>query len=291
MATQFPLTANGTSPCHHVLCCYSAEDAVASFTLFALTKCLLSFPPCVSVLCVALHRWWQQRSASTPGATSPADLLTYHIAVMTLIGVFGSLAICGGIHVSDYYLIALGFCCWSLAWYGEISFHTLTCLERYFATVHPIHYLKLKRGGGVFIRHISIVCAWLICILKAVTIQLRKTSIILISLEHTLALVIASFCSASVFCILIRPIPGHQRRDGGDRTKQRAFIIIITSLWILILRICWNFVLSVFTLSPHLLSCVAIYLGIWLTALSSLVAPLLFLHRAGKLACAQEANC
>lgn len=243
MATQFPLSDNGTTPCSHIVCCYLSEDGNASYTVFALTQCLLCSPPCIYILWLALKRWWQQHSSPTSAVASPADVLTNHIVVMTLIGVFGSLAVCCGIHVTNYNLIVFGFCSCSFAWYGEMSFHTLTCLERYFAIVHPINYLKLKRRGGIVIRNISIVCAWLFCILKTITIQLQKTSIVLISFDHIFVLVFASFCSASVFCILIRPIPGKQRRNGNDRTKQRAFIIIITSLCILILRICWNFVL------------------------------------------------
>lgn len=290
MATQFPLSDNGTSPCNHILCCYISDDGFAIFIAFAVTQCLLNFPACVNTLYVAFQRWWQQRSSSRAAVTSPADVLTYHIVVMTLFGVFGCLAIFCGIHAFNHFAIGLGFCFWSFAWYGELSFHTLTCLERYFAIVHPIDYLKLKRGGGIFIRNISIVSAWLVGILKTVLIGLDKTSIILIAVDHIFFLVIASFCSVSVFCILIRPIPGNQRRDGNDRTKQKAFIIITTSLWILILRISWNFILLIFVLSHDRFSCVTIYLGIWVTSLSSLVTPLLFLHRAGKFTCCKKAN-
>lgn len=268
----------------------SRDGGIAIFTVFAMTKCLLSSPLCIYILYVAFQRWWQQRSSSTAAVTSPADVLTYHIVVMILFGIFGSLAIFCGTRVINYSATGFGFCCWSFAWYGEMSFHTLTCLERYFAIVHPINYRKLKRWRGIFIRNISIVCAWLVCIFKTATIQLQNTSVVSITFDHIFVLIVASFCSISVFCILIRPIPGKQKRDGNDRTKQRAFIIIVTSLWILILRICWNFILLVFVLKPELLSCVTIYLGIWVTALSSLVTPLMFLHRAGKLTWCKKAN-
>lgn len=290
MTTQFPLSDNGTSLCPHILCCYLSKDGMINFTVFAITKCVLSFPPCIYVLYVAFQRWWQQRSSSTAAVTSPADVLTYHIVVMTLFGVFGSLAVCCGIHVINYFAIILGFQSWIFAWHGEIVFHILTCLERDFAIVHPINYMKLKRGRGIFIRNIIIVCAWLICILKVVMIKLELNSIILTALDQISVLAIASFCSLSVFCILIRPIPGKHRRGGNDRTKQRAFIIIMTSLWILFLRIGWNSILLILLINPELLNCSNVYTGIWLTSLSSLVTPLLFLHRAEKLACCKKAK-
>lgn len=290
MATQSPLSGNGTTPCFHIVCCYISEDGTSSFTFFTLAQCLLGFPLCTYILYVAFQRWWQRRSSSTAAVSSPADVLTYHIVIMILFAAFASITIFCGIRVINYFVISLGLCCWSFAWYGEMSFHTLTCIERYFAIVHPISYLKLKRGGGMFIRNSSIVCAWLICILKTTLIRLEKASVVFIALDHIFILVIASFCSVSVFCILIRPIPGKRKRDGYDRTKQRAFIIISTSLWILILRTCWNFILLYFVLEPEHFSCVTIYLGIWVTSLSSLVTPLLFLHRAGKLTCRKKVN-
>lgn len=286
MATTFLPSVNGTTMYTHILFCYSLEDGISSFTVFALAKCLLSLPLCTFVLHVAFQRWRRrrQRSRSTAAATSPADVLTYHIVAMTLFGIFGSLAVCCGIHVADGGVIATGFYVWSFAWSGEISFHTLTCVERYFAIVHPIHYLKLKRGGGMLIRNISIVCAWPFSLWKTLAMKTDQTSTILLAFDHMFVLAIAFLCSVSVFCVLVRPVPGKQSRDGNGRTKQRAFIIIATSLCILFLRICWNFVLSIFVLMPKLSDCVTIHLGVWVTALSSLVTPLLFLHRAGKLA-------
>lgn len=293
MAANFPQSDNRTSVRNHILCCYTSKDGVAKFTIFAATKCFLTFPPCVFILHMALQKWWwqqQQHCSSAAAVRSTADVLTYHIVAMTLFGIFGTLAICCGIHVINYSVITLGFCCWSFAWYGEISFHTLTCMDRYLAIVHPIKYLKLKRGGGVFIRNISIVCAWLFCTFKTVMNESLKTPLALLAFDHTLVLLIASFCSFSVFCVLVRPTPGKQKRDGNDRTKQRAFVIIMTSLWILILRICWNFVVFIFVLSPERLECATIYLGIWVTSLSSLVTPLLFLNRAGKFTCWKKAT-
>lgn len=288
MTAQVPLSENGTSLCDSVVCCYISKHGAIVFTVFTVTKCLLSFPPCTSVLYLALQRWWQQHSTSNTAVASPSDVLTYNVVLMTLLGVSGSLAVCLGIYVVDFSAVVMGLHSCSLAWYGEILFHILICLERYFSVVHPIMYLKLKHGRGIFIRNTSIVCVWLLCILK--TVWIESNSIITVVFDHIFVIGIASFCSLSVLCILVRPIPGRQRRDGNDRAKQRASIIIMSSLWILCLRICWNLILLIFIIAPELLHCVVVYIGMWVTSLSSLVTPLMFLHRAGKLEFCKKAK-
>ncbi|KAI9524359.1 hypothetical protein NQZ68_018096 [Dissostichus eleginoides] len=137
------------------------------------------------------------------------------------------------------------------AWYGRAYFHVLTCVERYLAVVHPVTYLSLKGQRGVRIRNICI--------------------------------------GMSVLCVLIRPRPGEQ---GGDRTivdqsKRRAFYTIVAILGVLLFRSCGNMALVVLNVFNEGI-CVMVVSESWFTLPSSLVLPLLFLHRAGKLSCCKK---
>lgn len=259
------------------------EDGKKIVSAYALTYFLLSFPPCLHVLFLALQRWWNQRSSSTASVTSPADVFAFHIAAITLIGVFSSLVFCCGLHVNNLSVIYWGLSFWLFSWYGETSFHMLTCLERYLAVVHPIVYLKLKSERGIFIRNISFVCVWLLCLARTFVIAYPRISSFLDVIGQIFCLLVAIFCNFFVFHILIRPSPGKQGRDRADQTKQKAFIIIIAIVGTLFLRFVSNLALYSYALSNNIkFDCVAVFVAVWFNIPSSLVMPLLFMYRAWK---------
>ena len=116
-------------------------------------------------------------------------------------------------------------------------FHTLTCLERYLAVVHPIIYLSLKNERGIRIRNITNGCVWPLSIMEAYVFMLFNTYLNLSVL--IVILIIIVFFSLSVLCVLTRPGPGEQGGDGGrvDQSKQRAFYIIMVILVLLLVKI------------------------------------------------------
>lgn len=281
---QVPLSYNSTPPCPNILCCYFVDDGKTVFTAFTLMYFLLSFPPCLYVLSLALQRWWQQRSSRATTVTSPADVFTFHVAAITLIGVCGCLLLCCGLHGNSLFVVYGGWCSWLFSWYGETFFHTLTCLERYLAVAHPIVYLKLKSERGIFIRNTSFVCVWVFCLARTLMIGTYIVSGVLDILGQIFCLMIAIFCNFFVFCILIRPTPGQRCRDGAERTKLKAFVIILAFVGTLSLRFLSNLALYsyAFLIGTEKYSCVAVFVAIWFNIPSSLVAPILFLHRAWK---------
>lgn len=283
MTTQVPLSYNGTSQCFSIECCLFTEGGKIVFTAFALTYCLLCVPASLYILFVALQSWWQQRSSSTTAATSQADVFAFHIAAITVIGVFGCLLVCYGLHENQPIVMFGGVCCWLFSWYGETFFHTLTCLERYLAVAHPIMYLKLKSERGIFIRNISFVCVWLFCLLRTFMIY-SPSKLVFDVFGQIFSLIVAIVCNFFVFHILIRPIPGKQGRDVANRTKQKAFIIVMAILVALTLRFVSNLALYSYYLfnSTGEQNCFAIFASIWFNIPSSLVIPSLFLHRAWK---------
>ncbi|KAJ4948209.1 hypothetical protein JOQ06_019746 [Pogonophryne albipinna] len=201
------------------------------------------------VLYLGFQRWRQQ--SSTSSTTSHSDIFTFHMVLMELVDYSGITLVILGFHLVNKNATSAGFIITLLPWYGRAYFHVLTCVERYLAVVHPVTYLNLKGQRGVRIRNICI--------------------------------------GMSVLHVLIRPGPGEQ---GGDRTivdqsKRRAFYTIVAILGVLLLRSCWNMalvVLIVFNEWP----CVMMVSESWITLPSSLVLPLLFLHRAGKLSCCNK---
>lgn len=234
------------------------------------------------VLYLGLQRWRQQRSFKT---WSHADIFTLHQAVMDLLWLVGFFCRV----FQDYYHLSVvgsvGMWVALITFYGEIMFHTLTCLERYVAVVHPVMYRGLSNTWGVRIRNISVSCVWLLCLVficlyVKTTAQQIPIYSILVS-----ALLITSFCSLVVLRVLVRPGPG---AGGGqtDPTKQRAFCtiaVISSSQWLWFVGLLVSTALTKSTTLNQRVSCMLEANSGVFNLPSSSVLPLLFLHRAGKL--------
>lgn len=70
----------------------------------------------------------------------------------------------------------------------------------------------------------------------------------------------------------------------------KAFYIIMAILIVLFLRLLWSFIIAFTFIWLQNIECAVILLGCWLNFPSSFVLPLLFLHRAGTLACSKNTN-
>ncbi|XP_039678485.1 uncharacterized protein LOC120573101 [Perca fluviatilis] len=268
------------------ICCFTTRPSAFIFFAYSITNILLLLPLCILVLYLGLQRWRRHRSTSAAATTSHSDSFAYHMVAMQLIGVFGHTLCCCGIYGDHVNLFIVRFSLWNIPWYGEILFHILTCVERYLAVVHPVTYLSLRRERGIRIRNISIGCVWLLCFGATVVTFETVFSIIDFSLL-SFSLFFISFCSLSVLCVLIRPGPGEKGgdRERVDQSKQRAFCTIMAILVVLLLTYSGNLVglcLSVLSKDDE---CVLVMSLFWFNIPSSLVLPLLFLHRAGTLVC------
>lgn len=238
-------------------------------------------PLSICVLVLGFQRWKQQRSSSA--VMSPSDFYTYNLAVMELIGGF---AVCGDF-IPDFKLV--GIIILTFPWHGTMFFPVMICVERYMAVVHPITYLRLRRRDWT--KYISTVCIWLYCFIGVVfvtlTINSPEYSIIPNAFQMIICVSTITFCSFSILYVLIRPRPGETSgsRANVDRSKSRAFQTVLIIAGVLLLRFGGNLVCSV-VISPtssyedHCLLKIA---ALWFNLPSSLVLPLLFLHRAGKL--------
>ncbi|XP_078020891.1 uncharacterized protein LOC144459932 [Epinephelus lanceolatus] len=259
------------------------------FITYYITNILLLLPLCILVLYLGLQRWQQQHSTSTAAAMTHSDSFTYHMVTMELVGVLGSIFGFCGVFVDRVHISWLGHFLWIFTWYGEMFFHILTCVERYLAVVHPVTYLSLRGERGIRIRNISIGCVWLLCVGTTICMTL-KYSLVVAFCFLILSLIIVSFCSLSVLCVLIRPGPGEQGgdRERVDQSKRRAFYTILAILGVLLLRSSANLAWTVVHMLRESRDCSATAAEIWFNLPSSLVLPLLFLHRAGTLACCKN---
>ncbi|KAL3046054.1 hypothetical protein OYC64_004127 [Pagothenia borchgrevinki] len=252
-----------------------------------ITSTLLILPLCVFVLYLGFKRWRQQ--SSTSSTTSHSDIFTFHMVLMELVDYLGFTLVNLGFHLVNENAYRAGFIITLLPWYGRAYFHLLTCVERYLAVVHPVTYLSLKGQRGVRIRNICIGCVWLISIAGTTLFSLFKNVLFFDLCLLIISLIVVCFCSLSVLHVLIRPGPGEQ---GGDRTlvdqsKRRAFYTIVAIMGVLLFRSCGHMALVVLKVFNEGI-CVMIVSDSWFTLPSSLVLPLLFLHRAGKLSCCKK---
>lgn len=257
--------------------CFFFGRSFVVWSIFATTYVLLLFPLCILILCRGLQKLRQR------AAVSHADCFTFHTVAMEMIGVLGYVLCSCGIYRKTFHLASVGMVVSFVKWYGEVLFHILTCLERYLAVMHPITYLSFRSERGIRIRNAAIACVWLLCLVW--TCLCEATDLMVWDLCFLiLALVLVSFCSVSVLCVLIRPGPGGQGDDRSrvDQHKRRAFFTIMSILGVVVLRVVSNLVWEMMKVSTGSIQCIIVVSAFWFNIPSSLVLPALFLRRERK---------
>ncbi|KAM3590807.1 uncharacterized protein V6R79_016928 [Siganus canaliculatus] len=268
-----------------MLHCYNTTVATTSILILTSTNLLILLPLYVFIICLLLQRWRRQQR---PGATSQTDVFTYNMVATELMGVFGSSLICCGVFVQLPLVILIGAINATVNIGGQVLFHTLTCVERYLAVVHPITYRNLGTEKGIMIRNFSIACAWIVNFIWTSLMLVRNQMIIVTFSVFSIAFALAAilFCSLSVLYALIRPVPGEGGGDKQrlDQSKLKAFCTIVSILGVLLPGFGCTIVASFLYSSPEQhVRCGTLILLFWLSLPCSLLSPLLFLHRAGKL--------
>ncbi|KAF3837561.1 hypothetical protein F7725_005025 [Dissostichus mawsoni] len=255
------------------------------FPLLTLHRLHPPRPSFIFVLYIGFQRWRKRGSATT---TSHTDVFTFHMVILELIGVVGNAFYCHSLYTDDPVTGQVGKYVLSAISPGQTLFHMLTCVERYLAVVHPVIYLRLRQGGGVRIRNISIGCVWCICFFVASLQSIPMFQLVIALMFFAISLIVAFFCSISVLFVLIRPGPGEGggKRERVDHSKQRALHTMMAITAALSWRLLSILLISSLYSSPLVAKCdiaLMIWSAYWFTLPSSLVLPLLFLQRAGKL--------
>lgn len=262
------------------LMCLDFDVGNYMFTAFNATS-LLVVPHLIVVLYVVLQRWWQQY----PAPASHSDCIIFNMVIIELLSVFTTISFCIALYTKIYNVMMVTSQLCFILICGQISFHILACLERYLAVVHPVIYMHLKNRT---IRGISILSCWLFNPGLFFFFGNEDFSIIAIVyfVMLTFCLIVVSFCSIAVLRILRRPLEGRKMKERVDQTRQKAFNTILAIMITLLIRFCGNLILisifssPVFNVTVH---CLLIYSSFWFGLPSSLVLPLLFLHREGRL--------
>lgn len=265
---------------------YSNACVVAHTGFFISTTLLL---PLFALVIYMGHRQWREKSSVGRATTSHSDLFTYNILPMELFSILAN-----GCNV--YLMLnrqtttlskvsrALTF----LSVSGQNAIHLATCVEHYVAVLHPVTYLQSKKPRNIRIRNISFLCFWVWLIggsLSLETVDLRLDSSLIITLIlFGLQISVIAFCSISILCSLTGPGPGdaHRGRMTVDLRKKRAFYTVTTIMGALLIRF-FGIILQVVCILWMNNNCLFQILFMWFGLPSSLVQPLLFLHRAGKL--------
>lgn len=281
------LSSNSTSssPGHP---CSKFTVAAIIGNSFTFTKGALLIPLSIFVLGLGYQQRQQQHSM-----TSHSDIFTYHTAAIELVWSFGSGLFFGGFIAGYQEIEGMGYFLVVLSLFGENLFHLLTCMERYLAVVYPIIYRGVKGTHGVRIRNVSTACVWLLSFVWSsfkITNEDPTADTSLFLFPLLLSLVGTSFCSLSVLCVLTHPGPGDRERGKAQvkQSKRKAFLTItaITGVqWFWFLGL---LVATALNTSPLILpgvSCVMRTTAQWFNLPSSLVLPLLYLYKAGKLPC------
>lgn len=252
-----------------MLLCLQDSGGFAAFTAFLVSYLLLTLPSFVLVLRVAVQRW---RSSMAP-ATGHMDVLTYHMVLLELLGLAAACAY--------YSSLAGNSLQWStmLTFIGvdQVLFHLLACLDRYLAVVHPVRYMWMRQSAGIRLRNVGIGCAWLLGIPACVMGYRRRI--------YTFSILFFSFLfSSGTLCALFTLSQSGPKRESRDKQRALQAVAVITAT--LVLRFVGNLVAFIIqaalSLSPRQ-QCLLLTMLLPTSLPTSLVMPLLFLQRAGKL--------
>lgn len=261
--------------------CFHVDAANYIFTAFCATDLFVLLPLLIITLSVVLQRWWKQY----PALPSHSDCIIFNMAVMELLSLLAYIFFCIAYYNQAHHIMMVtSQLCFVFAC-GQISFHILACLERYLAVVHPLIYMHPKKHT---IKKTSLACSWLFNLGQVFLISDKDLAIIIILYftKQVFCLIIMCFCSVAVLRVLKRPGVGREMKKRVDQRNQRAFNTILAIMITLLIRFCGNMISVSFFSSPVFsttLRCLFINSSFWCGFPSSLVLPLLFLYREGKL--------
>ncbi|CAL9694781.1 unnamed protein product [Knipowitschia caucasica] len=246
-------------------------------------------PLCVYVLHLGFKQW-KSKKHDPSWFVNYSDFFAYNVAVMELVGCAGYFALLFIIFY-DYEKSMVFYELGSFAWYGQFLFPVFTVLEHYVAVVHPMTYVSLKKGRGILIRNI---CSGLVWVISSVLFYIATQTgfevgfYILDVCQMVVFLGTIFYCNMAVLKVLLNPKPGDAPLDKGkvDKSKQLAFFVIGTIFLVLCLKFSFNLLLGIFwgfVKGGKFHATVYSAISYWVNVLTSLLLPLLYLQRTGKI--------
>lgn len=266
--------------------CAVSMTGQVGLIIYTSINIIILLPLCISVLYLGLQQWWQQ---CTRAPMNHIDALTYNITISEIINIMGHMCLCIAIYINVQPVAGVGVTLMAVNLNGQMSFHTMICMERYLAVIHPITYLSLKKTNGVRKRNTAIVSIWLFNIMQTgfMFINVNNYLIFLYLCIITLFLAIVSFSSLYVLCALLHSRPG----EGGSRSqlnqaKIKAFFIMVVILGVLMVKFvaqCCSTLLYILLDVGESPKCILFLCVVWFSFPTSLLLPLLFMYRMGRL--------
>lgn len=263
--------------------CFTFTGSYVAFTVYVLSYILL-----LPLFLLVLHVGFQSRRRRRSVATSHSDVLTFHMVLLELLGiVFTTLYYYAANTGKELQYVAVLMILPAIGT-GQSLFHLLTCVDRYLAVVHPIRYVWLRQSAGIRLRNISIGCAWLLCCPPIGLYLLGIVYSRVYILVTLFSSVVLSFGTLCILCVVSRSGPGQASgaKQRADQTKQRALHTVAAITTALVVRFLFSMVPTTLSATLDLSGhhrCLLMTSAAWFSLPSSLVLPLLFLHRAGKL--------
>lgn len=287
-----PQPSSGSFFFPHFSTCSQYVASSAVFTSFTCTSFLFLIPLCGLVLVVGIQQWWNLRRSPATSTVSHSDFLTYNIIALEMIGLCSAGCFNSAIYKKQEQTMRSSIFVLFTVFLGRLLFQCLTCVEQYLAVIHPVIYLSLKTRRGIRVRNGIICVLWLMCLGMFVLLILFTPHLPIIPLliVFVFGLLVISFCTLSVFCGLVRPKPGdtHGDRKGVDQPTKKVLLHIS----VLAVAICLKYIGILVCISLHASSvlkfedgCVVLMSSFWFCLPSSLLMPLHFLNKAGKLPC------
>lgn len=268
--------------------CMISEMGQVGLISYTVINTILLLPLCLSVLYLGFQQWWQQ---GTGAPMNHIDAITYNMIISEILNIIGVICSCFAVHTKLQPVAAVGVSLYIINLNGQMFFHTILCVERYLAVVHPITYLSLRKTNGARIRNIAIVCVWLFNSMQAglIFLNLYRYLIYLYSCILTFFLAIVSVSSLYVLCALLHSGP----REGGnrsqlDQSKRKALCNMAYIVGVLLVRFVGQFFITILYIWLGVGGsgkCILLICGLWFCLPTSLPLPLLFMHRVGKLRC------
>lgn len=268
--------------------CMVSKDGQVGLIIYTSINIFIILPLCISVLYLGLQQWWQQR---TRAPMNHIDAFTYNITISEIMNIMGFMCLCIAVHNNVQSVAGVGVTLFAVNLNGQMSFHTMICMERYLAVIHPITYLSLKKTNGVRKRNAAIVIIWLFNIMQTgfMFFKVNNYLIFLYLCIITLFLVIVSFSSLYVLYALLHSKPGEGgSRSQLDQSKIKAFYIMVVIVGVLMVRFvgqCCSTLLYILLDVGEGPKCLLLLCLVWFSFPSSLPLPLLFMYRMGRLRC------
>lgn len=268
--------------------CFMSMPAAVCFRTYIITNTTIQLPLCIYII----YLGFQRQQSGKPMRHS--DFFTCHLVGVELIGILATLATIFGTHTNICFMSLVGIVAFFFYGFEQMSINVLACGECYLAAVYPIIYLSLRKAKGVRLRNIAVSCTWLSTFGLTIFTAVQPTlAAIVCTCLLGCAVIFVSFFCVSVLCVLTVPGPG---KGGGasvqvDKTKLKAFYVTMVIMGVLLFRFGGNVVSGAIFFMPELgisEHCIGYISTSWTFLPSGVLLPLLYLRRAGKLACIKK---